>query len=361
MSVKVAFVGIVGVPANYGGFETLVEQLLTSWERDDDFNAQLTVFCEKTSSYKIGTYKGAIIEYSPFKANGWQSILHDVYCAFRAAVKGHTHIVMLGVSGAIIIPFIRMFFRSTVITNCDGIEWKRAKWNIYTKILLYVLEYIAVRCSHITIADNICIEEYLRKKYDKKNVSVIEYGGNQADDVVPETNNELEHLKNYALALCRIEPENNVEMILKAFTNSGKNLVFVGNWSNSTYGVSLYEKFGVFPNITLLNPIYSPQYLKYVRKNAVVYVHGHSAGGTNPALVEMMCLGVPVFAYGCDYNRATTENQAFYFNDEVALANMIGATASRDLEENGNLMKGIGTRRYSWNVIARKYKELIID
>src|SRR5690606_38648906 len=97
------------------------------------------------------------------------------------------------------------------------------------------------------------------------------------------------------------------------------NLVIVGNWENSEYGNKLLEAYGSFDNLYLLPPIYNQNELDEIRGNCYVYIHGHSAGGTNPSLVEAMCLGLPILAYDVDYNRFTTKNIAIYFGNEIEL------------------------------------------
>ena len=104
----------------------------------------------------------------------------------------------------------------------------------------------------------------------------------------------------YSVTVCRIEPENNVHVILEAFSKMpDETLVFVGNWEKSEYGRSLKEKFSVCKNIHLLAPIYEPHIVNWLRSNAHVYIHGHSAGGTNPSLVEAMNLSIPILAFDC--------------------------------------------------------------
>ena len=91
---------------------------------------------------------------------------------------------------------------------------------------------------------------------------------------------------------------------------SEENLVFVGNWERSEYGQFLKEKYSAFSNLHLLDPVYESHTVNWLRSNASLYVHGHSAGGTNPSLVEAMNLGLPILAFDCVYNRATTEDKA---------------------------------------------------
>jgi glycosyltransferase involved in cell wall biosynthesis len=104
--------------------------------------------------------------------------------------------------------------------------------------------------------------------------------------------------QHYAVKVCRIEPENNVHLVLTAFQNTpNRNIVIVGNWENSDYGKRLKKAYKNLPNITLLEPIYEQREIDMIRGNANLYIHGHSNGGTNMSLIEAMYLGLPVFSF----------------------------------------------------------------
>jgi glycosyltransferase involved in cell wall biosynthesis len=163
----------------------------------------------------------------------------------------------------------------------------------------------------------------------------------------------------YAVSVCRIEPENNIELILEAFSiGDDFPLVVVGNWSNSDYGTNLLRRYNRLASAYLLNPIYDPEKINYLRSRASVYVHGHSAGGTNPSLVEAMFLGLPVFAFDCVYNRYTTEGQCVYWSDSNELRRLVSETGETELKELGKRMKRIATEKYRWKVIIEKYEKL---
>jgi glycosyltransferase involved in cell wall biosynthesis len=166
----------------------------------------------------------------------------------------------------------------------------------------------------------------------------------------------------YAFKVCRIEPENNVGTVLEAFSQLPKyTLVVVGNWKNSAYGIALREQYKAFSNLILLDPIYDQRTLDALRGNAMVYIHGHSAGGTNPSLVEAMYLGLPVLAYGVSYNRTTTEHKALYFKDDNDLKWLIENTSVPELKALGETMGAVAQRRYTWKRIAEHYRLLIME
>lgn len=357
---KIAIIGTVGVPANYGGFETLAEHLIEDLGQKHD----ITVFCsgkKYSKSERKSSYKGARLKYLPFDANGIQSIPYDtlsiLYSLFFADV-----LLVLGVAGAWILPFVRIFTNKKIIISIDGIEWKRDKWNLLAKWYLFWAEGLAVKYSHIDISDNEAIQDYTAARYGSLS-RIIEYGADHTLQVskTAEAIKQYPFLKDpYAFKVCRIEPENNVHVILEAFTETNKMpLVIVGNWDKSAYGQSLKSQYKDYPNIYILDPIYNQKQLDVLRGNASLYVHGHSAGGTNPSLVEAMYLGLPILSFGVSYNRVTTENRALYFDGLDSLIREINEIYTAKLKSIGEEMRKIANRRYTWSYIAFKYELLI--
>ena len=137
-------------------------------------------------------------------------------------------------------------------------------------------------------------------------------------------------------------------------------MVMIGNWNNSSYGKALKSKYAAMECIHLLDPIYDKKQLNLLRSNCFVYLHGHSAGGTNPSLVEAMNLGLPVIAYDVLYNRETTENEAIYFKDSAELLTALDLVNNNTRKRLGKKMYAISKRRYTWRIIAEKYKKMLL-
>ena len=354
---RVAIIGTVGVPSKYGGFETLAENLVR-YGNELGRKIELTVYCSgKSYSERKPDYFGAKLIYLPISANGIQSVLYDVCSIISAIRRGNNRLLILGVSGCIVLPFLRRISDVEIIVNIDGLEWRRDKWNIFARMLLKFSEKLAVNYSDFVIADNEAIADYIKETYNKY-VKVIEYGGDHSIANPPADIDDLNLPETYALGLCRIEPENNVEMILQAFSKATFcPLVFVGNWNNSNYGRSLRARFEHYKHLHLLDPVYDSNKLRGLRNRAHIYVHGHSAGGTNPSLVEMMHFGIPVLAYDCSYNRFTTENCAFYFGSTENLHRILLDSVLDDSIV-GSSMLEIANRRYTWANIGRSYFDL---
>ena len=146
---KISIIGTVGVPACYGGFESLVENILDYTPEDVEY----TVFCTSQKyENKLETYKGAKLKYLDFNANGKESIMYD-FMSMKMSLDADIMLI-LGVSGCMFLPFIRKKFKGRIITNIDGLEWKRDKWNFFAKWLLHHSEKMAVKYSDIVIGDN---------------------------------------------------------------------------------------------------------------------------------------------------------------------------------------------------------------
>ncbi len=355
---KVAIIGSVGIPANYGGFETLVEYL----SKHLSSRLELTVYCSgKSYLEKLKFYNNARLEYIPLQANGIQSIPYDIFCILHALFFADS-LLILGVSGCCILPIIRLISKKKIVVNIDGLEWKRNKWNSIAKKFLKYSEKIAVRYADIVVVDNIEIHKYVKQAYGKEAI-FIPYGGDHAKPVKMSTDT-LERYpflsRDYAIKVCRIEPENNIEIILEAFSSSTSlQLVLVGNWENSAFGLEMLNKYSSQKHIHLLNPIYNQTILNEMRCASKVYIHGHSAGGTNPSLVEAMSLALPIFAFKINYNEATTANQAFYFKNSSELACLIEKHKGLDLSLNGQKMHKIASQEYVWSFVAEKYYTIL--
>lgn len=357
MNKKVSIIGTVGIPAKYGGFETLVEYLT----KNQGKNYYMTVYCSsKNYDKQLSEHNGAKLKYVNLKANGAQSIPYDIISLFQS-LKNSDVILILGVSGCILLPLVKLISKNKILLNIDGLEWKRGKWGKFTKWFLKFSEKIGVKYADEIVTDNKVITDYVKSEYGLDS-HLIAYG---SDHVTKESFDDSFLAKypfaksNYAFKVCRIEPENNIHIILEAFSKlPDKNIVCVGNWGNSEYGKNLKKEFSKYDNIFLLDPIYDQKVLNQFRCNCSIYVHGHSAGGTNPSLVEAMYLGLPIFAFGVDYNKETTENKALYFDDVNELVSLLKNIDDQQLIDIGNHMNIIAKERYTWAYISTLYSKL---
>lgn len=231
----------------------------------------------------------AELRHAPLKANGFSSITCNIASMLIALKSGAFPPLILGVSGAIALPFIPMFSSAKIYTNADGNEWKRRKWGRFVSSFLRWSEWLAASFPRVIIADNEPVSHYLQQEY-RANSETIAYGADHA-------------LRAPATAHPLLE-------------------VMIGNWFASECAHRLWGVYKGVAGLQLSDLIYDAGILRGFRDKATLYVHGHLAGGTNPSLVEAMFCGLPVLAFDCKLNRSTTAGPACYFRSADELSHL---------------------------------------
>lgn len=359
MAKVVPIIGTVGVPSRYGGFETLAEQLCCNISSDD---IRLLVYCER-SSYTLDertqSFKGHQRVFLPLKANGLFSLIYDAFALIDAVFRQRAlEVFIFGYSGAWILPLLKIIRpRIRFIVNVDGMEWRRDKFSTPTKLLLKALEWCAARTASIVIADNAALAELFSDRY-RVTPTVIAYGGDHTlrhEKEIVSLGQVDEVSQGHFLAIARIEPENNSEMIIQGCIAADVPLVFIGNWAANKYGLTLRERYREAPGIKLLDPIYDQTILSGWRSTAVGYIHGHSVGGTNPSLVEALFHTDRLASFDCAFNRTTLAGMGDYFSDAKSLADHLKAGLTQISDAHLLRLR----KEYRWNNIAKKYRSLI--
>lgn len=356
---KIAVLGSRGIPARYGGFETVVEELSTRFVLS---GIKVTVFCEENESYKESEYKGVNLYYvkSP-KIGSLTTILYDLRCILKV-LKEYDLIYMLGY-GAGLFFWIPRVFRKPIWVNMDGLEWKRAKWPWYGKFYLKINEWLAVKLASLIIADAYKIKDYLVSKYGKDiNCHVIPYGA-EIVDKPPDANLIRDYgleTSNYYLIVCRLEPENHVKEIIEGFVSSKtkKKLIIIGNHEiNTPY---IRELLKVKDNrIRFIGAIYDRKLLKAIRYYAFAYFHGHSVGGTNPSLLEALGCGNVVIAHDNLFNREVASDCAIYFSSSSQIPDIIAFLETGINNNFSTKAKERIRKMYTWDMITDQYLRLI--
>ncbi len=353
-------IGSVGAPAKYGGFETLVHYLVLNLNKQ--FN--MTVYCSKTAykeEERVPNWEGANMKYIPLNANGYQSVFYDLWSMIHA-IRYCNYLLILGVSAGIFIPIFKLFTKKKFIVNIDGLEWRRPKWNWFTRKFLLLSEIMACKFADEIVTDNRILQEYVKIRYRRES-RLIEYGADHTSkrSVNKEMSSQYPFLNNdYAFKVARIEPENHIHTILEAFVKkTDLDFVLVGNWASSNYGSKLKDYYNQFEHLHLLDPIYETEKLDVLRSNAYIYLHGHSAGGTNPSLVEAMYLRLPIISFDAIFNRVTTNNQAIFFTDSNELLDILENIESYPLYSVAENLKDIADKKYTWKYISKMYLKTI--
>jgi glycosyltransferase involved in cell wall biosynthesis len=360
---KIAILGTRGIPNNYGGFEQLAEHLSIGLvEKGHD----VTVYNTHYHEYKSDNFKGVKIKhiYTPEKIIGSSgNIFYDYFCLIHAIKKKNDIVLECGYQSSALGLFLAPISKTRIITNMDGLDWKRAKWNKIVQKLTKWFEKISVKKSHYLIADNKGMQEYLKKKY-KVRSEYIAYGTTIPNNIDPEflvQHNVL--TKEYYILVSRLEPENNIEIILDGYAQSKQEHPFlvVGNY-NSTYGRFLVTKYNKVENIRFLNGIYDIDKLNSLRNNSLLYFHGHSVGGTNPSLLDAMACSCLIVAHDNDFNRDVLGKNGFFFKNSKDVTNYINTIKSNKGEINqfqNNNIKKI-KEQYTWKKIVDDHEKLFL-
>lgn len=356
---SLAIVGIVGLPAKYGGFETLVE----NFTRGNSNYSNITVYCENTKSKeRLKEYNNCRLRYLPFKANGIQSIIYDSIAIILSWFK-YDSILILGTPGSIVLPFLRFFKKTHTVINFGGLEWQRDKWNLLARLYLKFSERVAVKHATIVVADNQHFCNYIKSNYNTYS-SLIEYGGDHAIKmkITDGAINKYKFLKlKYDISISRAQPDNNLHLVLDAYSKvPSRNIVLISNYNKFSYGRQLKEEYRSSNNIYLLDAIYDINVLNTLRSNAELYIHSHTYCGTAPSLVEAMNLELPVVSYKTETNLYTTEESALYFSNVEELIDILRKIQDSKLTEVRRKMYEIALRRYNWPRISSLYNKLLI-
>lgn len=349
---KVAIVGTQGVPNLYGGFETLAEFLVQHLNERFD----LTVYCSsKDQKSSPASYCGARLVNVPLGSHGAVGMVYDSLTLVHAHLT-HDVVLFLGFGAGFVAPFLPGL-RKKMILNFGGLDWKRDKWSPRAKKVIQLCEKWLVRNSRTVVADNPLIADYVRETYGKEPVQIA-YGGDQAVSrpVTPELQTVYPFLGGrYALSVARIQADNNIDMILEGFPDDlGYPLVFIGNWDKSEYGRQVRAKHAGKSHLILLDAIYDRVVLDVIRTNCTVYIHGHSAGGTNPSLCEAMYLGLPIVAFASGYNERTMGGEGGFFHDKRDLNSLICAGAAC-WAMYSSFYKQLANDKYLWSKVSDHY------
>ncbi len=353
---NIAFLGTRGIPNNYGGFEQFAQVLGKNLVKEGHF---VTVYSPHYHSFKESVFEGVNIvhKYCPEKLFGpFAHFIYDWICTKDAISKNFDIVYHSGYQSAS--PSIYWFkkkFKGLFVTNMDGLEWKRSKWSYPVKLLTKLMEKIAVNYSDYLISDNIGIKKYYLEKFNKES-EYIAYGAKNVATFSEKTLIEYDlKPKNYFLIIARLEPENNIEMILDGYVKSNSKLKFIIVGSTKTkHGKFLKKRYTNLNNIQFIGSIYKKDTLDDLRGFASAYFHGHSVGGTNPSLLEAMSCHVSIIAHKNEFNQAVlSKNTNFFKNsyDVETIINNSNFLNDHSIKVNSKIIKN----EFSWEKITKQY------
>lgn len=362
-SKTLAILGIRGIPAAHGGFETFAEHLAV-FLRDRGW--QVTVYCQEEGVGPVfeDSWEGIRRVNVPVKGDGPAStVVFDWKATNLAARERGGAILTLGYNTAVFCARLRLAGLPNVI-NMDGIEWRRAKWSGVARTWFWLNDWAGCFLGNHLVADHPEIKRHLQTRVKGDKVTVIAYG---ADGVVSADEAPVRALGlepgRFATVIARAEPENSLLEIVSGFSRKprGMNLVVLGKYDKAhAYQRRVLE--AASDEVKFVGAIYDKQIVSALRFHSMLYVHGHQVGGTNPSLVEALGAGNAVLAHDNKFNRWVAGEGAEYFDgadgcaaafdslvgDEPRLARMREASRLRHRGE------------FTWEKILGEYESLLL-
>lgn len=360
---RVALVGTRGVPARYGGFETAVEEV---GSRLAARGHDVVVYC-RTAADAAGApptrHLGMRLVHLPaVHHRALETLSHTAVSAGHLLGHRVDAAIMFNAANSVWLPLVRAA-RIPVATHVDGLEWRRAKWGPTGRRFYRVAESLAVRWSDALIADAEGISEYYRDVFDAP-TRLLSYG---APDVPAGRSERLAEVDlepaGYHLVVARFEPENHVELAVRGYVASGARLplVVVGS---APYAHEYTRRVHAAADgrVRFLGGVWDGELLDQLFANALTYLHGHSVGGTNPALLRAVGAGTATTAFDVRFNREVLGELGRYVREPADVAREVEAA---EADPAGTLARGERlrevARRYDWDAVADGYETLVRD
>lgn len=379
----VFIVGSKGIPAQYGGFETFVENLTVNQKSK---NIKYHVSCMNNEE-KHFEYNGADCFNVKVPFPGAPGRIFHVGLVLKQVERWmHEHekekviVYILGCRiGPLLIPHAKKLHRAgaKIYCNPDGLEWKRAKWSVPAKKFLRFCEKCLVENSDLAICDSISIEKYIREKYGSKvkATTFIAYGADISRSKCSEERLQEWYdkyglmRKDYYLIVGRFVPENNYETMITEFMRSSthRKLVIISNVEHNAFYQRLIDQTGFKKDsrIKFVGTVYDQQLLKKIREEAYGYIHGHEVGGTNPSLLEALASTKLNLLLDVDFNREVGKNGAVYWTKKLnSLSSLIERVDHFDSKVIVDLDQKSLHRvqdEYSWEKICAEYERVFIS
>ena len=354
--------GIRGIPAAHGGFETFAERLAPylveeGWE--------VAVYCQEDgtrSSVWEDTWNGVNLIHFPIKQEGpvstvifdWKSTLH--------AARQNDLILTLGYDTAVFCALYRIKGLLNLI-NMDGIEWRRQKWGKIAKLWYWINEWAGSTLGNHLVADHPQIKQHLMRAAPASKITTIPYGADRIDSADESILGEYGiRAGNYAILIARTEPENSILEVVKAWSRRqrGKKLVVLGKYDPvNPFDSAVMD--AASDEVMFVGAIYESDKVAALRYFACLYVHGHQVGGTNPSLVEALGAGNPVLAHDNRFNRWVAGDGAAYFDGEESCDAELNDLL--DNEQRLGQMREVSLARYqadfTWDHVLGDYRTLL--
>ncbi len=358
---QVVLLGIRGIPACHGGFETFAEYLCLYLVKN---GWSVIVYCQVEGRGAIyhSEWNGVNLTNIPVENKGpLSTVIFDLKSVFHSLRHGGVFLT-LGYNTAILSVMYRLFRKASII-NMDGVEWKREKWGIAAKCWFWLNERFGCWFGSHLVADHPRIEDHLATRVSRNKITMIPYGGLEVTASDESILSEYNLVKDkYTILIARPEPENSILEIVRGFSERPRNrkLVVLGNFSKENAYHRAVLAAGS-DEVVFLGAIYDIEKVSALRFFSRAYVHGHQVGGTNPSLVESIGAGNAIIAHDNPFNRWVAKDGALYFGGEKQISDVFGDIFRDDqmVESLKQHTRNNFVENFQWDNILAQYEELL--
>lgn len=357
---NIAILGTRGIPARYGGFETLAEQLAN---RLAARGHQVTVYCRRPFTRPDDSLRPGVkrVILPTISRKHFDTIFHTFLSVFHVSLSNADIVLLCNVGNSPLAWIPRLFGKPTVL-HVDGLDRKRKKWAWFARQYLLVCEFLSAYTPTRLLTDATAIRDYYLHRY-RRDSAMIAYGAEvpPLPEVFWEEHDFGVSRRQYILYVCRLEPENNPELVLRAYGELKTDwpLVIVGD-NKYTPGYVDRLKALAGPNVRFLGSIYGPRYWE-LQNNAGLFVSAFEVGGIHPSLVEAMAAGNTLLYLDTKENREAVGDGGVAFHSHVeelacAMQRLLDSPQLR-----GELSRKASARAvelYSWERIVDQYEAL---
>lgn len=359
---RVAIIGTRGYPSYYGGFETAVRKLApflcdSGWAVAVYGRPGATRMDDPSLDERVVSFQTQGVENKSLS-----TLTYGLTAVLDALARKPDVALVMNVANGFWLPLLRLRGIPTVV-NVDGMEWERAKWGRVAKMVFKMGARMTARFGTSLITDAKEIQRRWNQDFGRES-TFIPYGGEVVRDLPIEEG--LTH-RGYVLLVARFVPENTINEFFDAVETIAQSyrVVLVGA---TGYGGELDERAKnldmQFTNVTWLGHVRDDLRLFALFQHAGAYFHGHSVGGTNPALVQAMACGAPIVARDTVYNREVLGNTALFCSpdpDDIGKVLMSALADPAGSDRRGEEAKARAVESYSWDEVCESYNRVLVQ
>lgn len=366
---RIAVLGMWGmnVPQrHFGGFESALGEIAP---RLVALGHEVTIYCrrgEYRPEWRVPSQQGIRLVYLPSPGGkNLSGVISTLLSVLHAVLIGRFDVLFFVNVGMGFHCALARLLGQRVVLNVDGLDWTRSKWGPFARRYFYLAARAAVRSCHRLITDAFAMQRFYREHFGKE-TTMIAYGAYIESSVRPALIEPYGVAPGeYYLIVSRLIPENNLELMVEAYLAAGvgRKLVLVGG---ATYESAFHERLRAAASDRVIQTghIHDQALLKELYCNCYAYLHGHSSGGTNPALLRAMGYGACVLACDTVFNREVLNDTGLFWSLDAASLTALLREIDADPARAARMRTLPPVRireEYSWEKITAQYETVFLE